>query len=896
MDSYIKFLSIPITLHKDISNVNIYVVSHRTNIYIYDTLDIPDQNTYYLDSNNIPRTIVQCSLIYSHSIYIYPYLSYLDSFNYDNDRNVKYIMKLQKTNDMYILESYISKNVLYGRNIDKEFVFFNTLYNDIRKTSLTKCENTLKTIINTIDDNKKYNLNDFKNTELLSNNIILYDYQKYDIMWMKGIKKNIDNNDNIISYNNNAYNKILLDNETFLLNNRTIITLDSYDEDKIDIRYYGGNLISEMGLGKSLTMLYFLLDNKNKNDKYIKYENNKCNYYYKRRVGNCENKIIQNSENKLLSLYCRKHLKSLLVDKRRYTLQNINDFNIADYIITCDKTQYLKSSSSLIICPGHLCNQWINEYYSKFKAEKRILIILSHDQYKNITYADILFSDIIVISFNFIKNIRFNKSSVSDILQKYIINDGDNICDFEELKNNLNIKLLTEKTVNLSNFYFKNIILDEYNEINDEVLKKNILVNLYSKYRWNISGTPFSNSLKSFDFGITHVTNTKHTKYINGPNYIENSELIRNCSHLYKRNTIESVKLKYIINENIKLLEFTNQERIIYDGYNKNNKNKNFLIKLCCDSLLDKTTKKLIKNCKTLDEIQDVILSLNKVNLNKSKKQITNLEQDIILLEEKDCLSAYEKIQLSNCKRNLTNEKKTFDGINRTYTYLKQTIENITNNNDLCTICLDEITDIAITKCGHQFCKSCITNYLNYMSKNSKCPICKTDILLDGIYSIKESNSNSNSELENIIQNVKSTKIGNIIYYIKHELKNNDKCVIFTQWNEIMIKIKDLLEQSNINVINCTGSVYTKMNSINEFISNKDKNIIILSSDNAASGINLTIANKIIFVEPFYGSKEHRKDIESQGIGRVIRIGQKKPVEIIRFIIKNTIEEEIINE
>ena len=78
----------------------------------------------------------------------------------------------------------------------------------------------------------------------------------------------------------------------------------------------------------------------------------------------------------------------------------------------------------------------------------------------------------------------------------------------------------------------------------------------------------------------------------------------------------------------------------------------------------------------------------------------------------------------------------------------------------------------------------------------------------------------------------------------------------------------------------------------------KDPNIkiIMLSSSNAASGINLTEANKILFLETIYGTKEYRKNMEDQCIGRSVRIGQKKPVEIIHFIIKDTIEEDIYDD
>ena len=152
-----------------------------------------------------------------------------------------------------------------------------------------------------------------------------------------------------------------------------------------------------------------------------------------------------------------------------------------------------------------------------------------------------------------------------------------------------------------------------------------------------------------------------------------------------------------------------------------------------------------------------------------------------------------------------------------------------------------------------------------------------------------------NFELNSLINDTKSTKIGNIIYFLKTTLKKDDKVILFSQWDEILHKVGSKLEQFKINFVYCEGSVYKKKRAISSFIKNSDVNVILLSSRNAASGINLTSANKIILLEPIYGSQEYRKDIESQAIGRADRLGQKRPIQICRFIIKETIEEDIYN-
>jgi len=54
-------------------------------------------------------------------------------------------------------------------------------------------------------------------------------------------------------------------------------------------------------------------------------------------------------------------------------------------------------------------------------------------------------------------------------------------------------------------------------------------------------------------------------------------------------------------------------------------------------------------------------------------------------------------------------------------------------------------------------------------------------------------------------------------------------------------------------------------------------------------GLNLTIASRVILVDPWWNPSA-----EDQATDRVYRLGQKKPVTIIRFIMKDSIEEGIV--
>jgi hypothetical protein len=699
----------------------------------------------------------------------------------------------------------------------------------------------------------------------------------------------------------------------------------------------------------TLISLGYLVKNfTNEYDSFISFENTLCNYFYKRG----KNKGTSCEKKKIDELYCKEHSKTIFIDKRKTIFNKIEidkSFSLRDQIIEIDeywnKKKLFKSNASLILCPNQLCDQWVREYYEKFKqskVSKRILLIVTYDQYSNITFGELLFADIIIVSYDFLKNTNYlkrgninrwsSRQNITDILDE-IDNElnvelNEKLSENESETNSADLDLSVTRILDkfnvklniLDNFYYKNIFFDEFHEIKDVVFN-DTLKSFNSNYRWNITATPFANGLNSFINGIRNITN-KNFDYIDDKIDLD---IVKSFNKLYRRNTKESIKEEYTqteITDTLKLLKFTEQERRIYDAHslNKSNSTKDFLIKLCCDTSIDVETKNLVKNCKTLDEIETVILNHNKKKLQQLKKIIDEYTNKIIKLEEQvnigfvpilgfnfenKIILTMEDLRttLGNVRRSLTVNKKEYNEINRTYTFLKNAIENI-KTSETCPICLDdECTDIAITKCGHKFCKDCIHEYVEEMGKrgDTKCPKCNIPIKIDEIYLLKEElelkvNTEDNNELSSVISRVKSTKIGNIIYFIKNCLKETDKCIIFSQWDQLLTKVGKLLKAENIQPLFCSGTIYMRKRSIKAFQEDPKSRIICLSSENCASGINLTAANKIIFLEPVYGSKQRRIDIENQGVGRSARIGNKRPIEVVRFIIKDTIEEDIYND
>ena len=99
-----------------------------------------------------------------------------------------------------------------------------------------------------------------------------------------------------------------------------------------------------------------------------------------------------------------------------------------------------------------------------------------------------------------------------------------------------------------------------------------------------------------------------------------------------------------------------------------------------------------------------------------------------------------------------------------------------------------------------------------------------------------------------------------------------------------------ILDDFKIKKIYLKGNIYVVSKAIQKFKTDASNRVIMLSSETCSSGNNLTEATHIIFTDIMNASPERTKDIETQAIGRAVRLGQKKPVIIKRLIMENTIE------
>lgn len=135
------------------------------------------------------------------------------------------------------------------------------------------------------------------------------------------------------------------------------------------------------------------------------------------------------------------------------------------------------------------------------------------------------------------------------------------------------------------------------------------------------------------------------------------------------------------------------------------------------------------------------------------------------------------------------------------------------------------------------------------------------------------------------------TKIDELMTQLSEIMETPDvKVVIFSSWERMTRLVAMELEKSKIGFENLHGGVPSKdrKNLIKNFHEKPDCRVF-LSTDAGSTGLNLQCANVVINLECPWNPA-----VLEQRIARVHRLGQVKPVQVIHYISKGTIEERIL--
>jgi len=120
----------------------------------------------------------------------------------------------------------------------------------------------------------------------------------------------------------------------------------------------------------------------------------------------------------------------------------------------------------------------------------------------------------------------------------------------------------------------------------------------------------------------------------------------------------------------------------------------------------------------------------------------------------------------------------------------------------------------------------------------------------------------------------------------KHQ---HHKILVFSQFVGMLDLIKKELSAKYIAYEYLTGQTKDRAAAVNNFQTNDNIRVFLISLKAGGTGLNLTEADYVYLVDPWWNPA-----VENQAIDRCYRIGQEKHVVAVRLICPDTVEEKIL--
>ncbi len=135
----------------------------------------------------------------------------------------------------------------------------------------------------------------------------------------------------------------------------------------------------------------------------------------------------------------------------------------------------------------------------------------------------------------------------------------------------------------------------------------------------------------------------------------------------------------------------------------------------------------------------------------------------------------------------------------------------------------------------------------------------------------------------------KSGKFEEFKELLEGVIEENHKVLVFSQFVKMLEIIKAYLDKKEITYEYLTGSTINREACVNNFQTNDDVKIFLISLKAGGFGLNLTAADYVFHYDPWWNPA-----VEMQATDRTHRIGQDKNIFVYKFITKNSVEEKIL--
>uniref|UniRef100_A0A7N6FCT2 Helicase-like transcription factor n=1 Tax=Anabas testudineus TaxID=64144 RepID=A0A7N6FCT2_ANATE len=635
-------------------------------------------------------------------------------------------------------------------------------------------------------------------------------------------------------------------------------TLTCFSAKEIPERVRGGILADDMGLGKTLTTIALILTNFH-NGKPLPVETcvsvTVLNLYFSITVW-CEQHLFiikwlfacyQEGQSSPLKARTKKQMPPKLEG-----FQEDLDFAaalgglISDTGFKKKKTSKkatptlkdLKARATLIICPLSVLSNWLDQFEQHVSANVKLNVYLYYGSDRNRSTKFLSSQDVVITTYNILSSDNGDKSPL------HVVN-------------------------------WLRVVLDEGHIIrNPDTLMSKAVLRFKAQRRWILSGTPIQNSVKDLWMLLAFL----HLKPFD-------------------------------------VREWWNRviQRPVTQGNKEGLQNLQTLVK--CITL--RRTKNSEVNGRPLVSLPEKTVCVEKVELSQAERE----EYELARNEGRNTIGRYvsEGTVLSNyahvlailmrlrqlcCHPDLLFYLSAFS--NSVCSYIstpaelrERLIEKLrmvlaSGSDEECSVCLESVRLPVITHCAHVYCRPCIAQVISTEKETARCPLCRSEIKTSELVEFPQEEmgeeNGTNSEKWRTSSKVQAL-MANLLRLRSED--NRIKCLVVSQFTRFLTILETPLREHGFSYVRLDGTMSLKKRTqvIQEFQSSADSSpvIMLLSLKAGGVGLNLTAASHVFLMDPAWNPAT-----EEQCIDRCHRLGQKRKVCVTKFIVKDSVEENMV--
>lgn len=205
-----------------------------------------------------------------------------------------------------------------------------------------------------------------------------------------------------------------------------------------------------------------------------------------------------------------------------------------------------------------------------------------------------------------------------------------------------------------------------------------------------------------------------------------------------------------------------------------------------------------------------------------------------------------------------------------------------------------------LSSCGHLYCGICTLG--RETAATCSFGSCRKEIGADRLYSIPylKGRSGEGRRSSKVFVSQSSPKFDAILKYLKNiptfksadgSRRAREKVLIFSQWTSCLDMLQPHLVHAGYKYARLDGTMQLadREKQLAMFKKSPSISVLLLSLMASACGLNITEATHVLLVDGWWNPS-----VEDQAVDRTHRIGQTKPVSVVRFVTEDTIEFKLI--